>query len=846
MFMFCFLLLEIKCQCTNINNKYRSFNNPTSDSIMNIDDIFTAWKVFLGGRNVGFELSDISIQMSNLCSDYNNDGRIDIGDIFNLWKCMLGFEDYPVANHHMESPAPPMPSSPPNIPLSIQVLNSAIDEQILSIVNNVESYNISYDCDPGELVILYSVNNETLPEVSVFNVTEYTFVPSTPGIYNVYCKHNTFEDCNLNCPTSCENSLPYLCVVQQLATIGYENVNGTDIIVEDDANYETFIEILDDDSSNISTRETLKLLKQLKDNLDVVDILNTESEYYNNETNEADDAIVTYSIRSVGFTTDSEREARNSFVYDFAQPPNAPPNPPYNPSPPSSPPKFPPVHPPIFPPSPESPPPYPSYPPEWPPFSPPNLPPSPSPSKPPLMPPSQPLIYGKDNSHLLSPVISQGLCGNCYVVAAVTLIQYIVQNRFESNITDRPFDLSHFTLCFGTKKYTDEGRLSKNQCSGGFYANVWNKAARQKWFYSYEKSTYMKHLGYLSMSNELPDCQDRTTYLSNEYNDNPQSFLEVPMISGISMQYVPENKWIEYLDRGEILAIAIHAKSRRFQYYAKGKIKASQCNYPYGYNAPVDHAVILSGYKYSTSEKNDGYWIVRNSYGSNWGVNGYIYLDMTSRACNPSYAYRAILSDTNADFAEYQNYANLQAALKIPPPPTAPPYVPPPSLPPPFTPPKPPPIPLPPIGSLTRIIPIKSSMKSTGYGLVASNCYDDDPNTLCHSDESDAGDQWISFEFTEETIIQYVKIVNRAGRFDHMQRINPFRIFMSNSEGIQDMNTSSPCIVGDLNFPVTVTTQSSYVCLNGTRGKFFTIYLGSNVDRSRVLNLGEVYLFAYP
>ncbi len=39
----------------------------------------------------------------------------------------------------------------------------------------------------------------------------------------------------------------------------------------------------------------------------------------------------------------------------------------------------------------------------------------------------------------------------------------------------------------------------------------------------------------------------------------------------------------------------------------------------------LDHCVQLVGYDTTTSTP---YWIVRNSWNTSWGINGYIYLEM--------------------------------------------------------------------------------------------------------------------------------------------------------------------------------------------------------------------------
>ncbi|CAG9329894.1 unnamed protein product [Blepharisma stoltei] len=46
-----------------------------------------------------------------------------------------------------------------------------------------------------------------------------------------------------------------------------------------------------------------------------------------------------------------------------------------------------------------------------------------------------------------------------------------------------------------------------------------------------------------------------------------------------------------------------------------------------GCTVNVNHAVVIVGYQVDV-EQDLGYWIVRNSWGTNVGVNGYFYIKM--------------------------------------------------------------------------------------------------------------------------------------------------------------------------------------------------------------------------
>jgi C1A family cysteine protease len=71
------------------------------------------------------------------------------------------------------------------------------------------------------------------------------------------------------------------------------------------------------------------------------------------------------------------------------------------------------------------------------------------------------------------------------------------------------------------------------------------------------------------------------------------------------------------------MPLSICCDASQWQYYTGGVLTADQCG------LSIDHAIQLTGF--STSQ--GGYWIVRNSWGSDWGLEGFIWLQYGSNTC---------------------------------------------------------------------------------------------------------------------------------------------------------------------------------------------------------------------
>ena len=66
------------------------------------------------------------------------------------------------------------------------------------------------------------------------------------------------------------------------------------------------------------------------------------------------------------------------------------------------------------------------------------------------------------------------------------------------------------------------------------------------------------------------------------------------------------------------VSVAIDASHMDFQLYKSGVYSNEECS-----SSQLDHAVLVVGYGETENKK---YWIVKNSWGKDWGMNGYIYM----------------------------------------------------------------------------------------------------------------------------------------------------------------------------------------------------------------------------
>jgi KDEL-tailed cysteine endopeptidase len=68
------------------------------------------------------------------------------------------------------------------------------------------------------------------------------------------------------------------------------------------------------------------------------------------------------------------------------------------------------------------------------------------------------------------------------------------------------------------------------------------------------------------------------------------------------------------------VSVSLAASTNYFQTYSSGILSnATACG------TTVDHAVLVVGYGYEATS-NMNYWIVKNSWGTSWGQQGYVWI----------------------------------------------------------------------------------------------------------------------------------------------------------------------------------------------------------------------------
>jgi len=205
----------------------------------------------------------------------------------------------------------------------------------------------------------------------------------------------------------------------------------------------------------------------------------------------------------------------------------------------------------------------------------------------------------------VTPIKNQGQCGSCWAFSSTGSLE---GQWFRK--TQKLVSLSEQNLvdCC-TSAYGNYG------CSGGWQENSFK---------------YIKANGGIDTEASYP-------YYAKQYACRYNSAYNAAQVTG----YVDVERGNEEVLKQAVgtvgpISIAIDAALPSFQSYRSGVYYEPSCS-----STSLDHAVLIVGYGHDATS-NEDYWIVKNSWGTWWGENGYIkmirnYYNNCGIASHPTY-----------------------------------------------------------------------------------------------------------------------------------------------------------------------------------------------------------------
>jgi C1A family cysteine protease len=191
----------------------------------------------------------------------------------------------------------------------------------------------------------------------------------------------------------------------------------------------------------------------------------------------------------------------------------------------------------------------------------------------------------------VTPVKDQGQCGSCWSFSATGALEGAYQIKY-SNL--QSFSEQELVSC-------DSALLGDHGCNGGLMDNAF------KWVKSNGGLCTEAAYPYVSgVTKQNEDCKSHTSC------DN----TKLKVLSYTDVQKNSDSALMSALEKQPV-SVAIQANQPAFQFYSGGVLTGA-CG------TSLDHGVLAVGY--GTLDGTD-YYKVKNSWGPNWGMGGYILIE---------------------------------------------------------------------------------------------------------------------------------------------------------------------------------------------------------------------------
>ncbi|WP_462325200.1 C1 family peptidase, partial [Desulfoplanes sp.] len=230
-----------------------------------------------------------------------------------------------------------------------------------------------------------------------------------------------------------------------------------------------------------------------------------------------------------------------------------------------------------------------------------------------------------DGTAYIGPVKNQNPLGSCYSFAATATAES-TYNKAQADYNGNPVSLSEsFIIWSLSQKYK------------GFYGGDGSS-------YDYDELQAMVDYGDCT-EEEFPYTSDGDVIKAYE-NDTDHELdyhWDAPRIKFAGVHRLPTND-IETIKRAIITFGAVDAAvdvTDDFHAYTDGIFpdNATTASNPLEYFTGTNHAISLVGWDDNSTGEGEGAWILRNSWGENWGEDGYMRIGYTSARVATSACY---------------------------------------------------------------------------------------------------------------------------------------------------------------------------------------------------------------